>query len=80
MKDRSRPTPPTEKDRGRTARGKAWLTAGTVAAYAAVSITRAMPARAQDIHAVPANSRVMVEHHVCAATRVAGSPCGDSHG
>ena len=57
MKDRSRPTPPTAKNRGRTTRGKAWLTAGTVAAYAAVSITRAMPARAQDIHAVPANSK-----------------------
>jgi catecholate siderophore receptor len=57
MKDRSRPTPPTEKDRGRTTRGKAWLTAGTVAAYAAVSITRAIPARAQDIHAVQANGK-----------------------
>ncbi len=57
MRDRSRPTPPTAKDRGRTARGKAWLTAGTVAAYAAVSITRAMPARAQDVHAVPANGK-----------------------
>ena len=57
MKDRSQPTPPTAKDRRRTIRGKAWLTAGTVAAYAAVSITRAMPARAQDIHAVPANGK-----------------------
>ncbi len=57
MRDRSRPTPPTAKNRGRTTRGKAWLTAGTVAAYAAVSITRAMPARAQDIHAVPANGK-----------------------
>src|ERR1700733_8954894 len=57
MRDRSRPTPPTTKDRGRTTRGKAWLTAGTVAAYAAVSITRAMPACAQDIHAVPANGK-----------------------
>ena len=53
MKDRSRPTPVTTKNR----RGKAWLTAGTVAAYAAVSITRAMPARAQDIHAAPANGK-----------------------
>src|SRR3984957_9977487 len=57
MRDRSRPTPRTAKNRGRTARGKAWLTAGTVAAYAAVSITRAMPARAQDVHAVPANGK-----------------------
>ena len=57
MKDHSRPTPLTTKNRGRTSRGKAWLTAGTVAAYAAVSITRAMPARAQDVHAVPANSK-----------------------
>ena len=57
MNGRSRPTPPTAKNRGRTTRRKAWLTAGTVAAYAAVSITRAMPARAQDIHAAPANSK-----------------------
>src|ERR1700733_11909122 len=57
MRARSRPTPPTAKDRGRTTRGKAWLTAGTVAAYAAVSITRAMPARAQDIRAVPPNAK-----------------------
>jgi catecholate siderophore receptor len=57
MNDRSRPTPPTAKNRGRTTRGKAWFTAGTVAAYAAVSITRAIPARAQDIHAAPANSK-----------------------
>src|SRR3984885_2145322 len=57
MRARSRPTPPTAKDRGRTTRGKAWLTAGTVAAYAAVSITRTMPARAQDVRAVPENGK-----------------------
>ncbi len=57
MRDHSRPTPQTTKNRKRTSRGKAWLTAGTVAAYAAVSISRAMPARAQDVHADPANSK-----------------------
>ena len=57
MRDRPLPTPPTAKNRGRTTRGKAWLTAGTVAAYAAVSITRTMPARAQDVRAVPANGK-----------------------
>jgi catecholate siderophore receptor len=54
MRDRRRPTPLTLKTRRR---GKAWLTAGTVAAYAAVSFTRAMPARAQDIHAAAANGK-----------------------
>jgi catecholate siderophore receptor len=57
MSDHSGPTPLTTKNRKRTNRGKAWLTAGTVAAYAAVSITRAMPARAQDVHAAPANNK-----------------------
>jgi catecholate siderophore receptor len=57
MRDRPLPAPPTAKNRRRTTRGKAWLTAGTVAAYAAVSITRTMPARAQDVHAVPANGK-----------------------
>ena len=57
MRDHSRPTPQTTKNRKRTSRGKAWLTAGTVAAYAAVSISRAMPARAQDVHADPVNSK-----------------------
>ena len=57
MRDQSRPTPPATNNRKRTSRGKAWLTAGTVAAYAAVSITRAMPACAQDVHATPANTK-----------------------
>ena len=56
MSEHSRPTPLTTKSK-RTSRGKAWLTAGTVAAYAAVSISRAMPARAQDVHADPANNK-----------------------
>ena len=60
MSKRSRPAPPTTRNRKGTSRGKAWLTAGTVAAYAAVSITRAMPARAQDVHADPANSKEQV--------------------
>ena len=57
MRDQSRTTPLATKNRRWTSRGKAWLTAGTVAAYAAVSITRAMPARAQDVHAVPPNGK-----------------------
>src|SRR5580698_4925997 len=57
MRDQSRPTPPATNNRKRTSRGKAWLTAGTVAAYAAVSITRAMPARAQETQAAPANGK-----------------------
>ena len=37
-----------EKQPRRTRSGRTWLTLGTVAAYAAVSITKSLPARAQD--------------------------------
>ena len=57
MRDPSPHTPQPAKERGRKSKGKAWLTAGTVAAYAAFSISRATPAWAQDIHAAPGSGK-----------------------
>ncbi len=50
FRDRSQQNSPTAHN-GRNRSGKAWLTLGTVAAYAAVSITRSIPAWAQNTDA-----------------------------
>src|ERR1700722_18403207 len=50
MQDRSRPGAPGAKQ-SRKRVGKAWITLGTVAAYAAVSLTKSVPAWAQNVPA-----------------------------
>jgi catecholate siderophore receptor len=53
MKNKSHHNPQTVPQQRRNRSSKAWLTLGTVAAYAAVSITKTIPVWAQNTSAIP---------------------------